>query len=165
MSILVSKNLAPRMIRQLNRLIVADLDEGLVLNAAALVLHGTGRRRRLLHQARRRGVFREDLGKAILALGGVPAKRASYRARVSGAARRFRQILTGGHEGDAYAACARATEKTSAAYARALRSTLPADVGFGVERELSEIEWDRIELNRLRFGALPAAVPAGGGAR
>lgn len=161
MSIHAPKNLSSGTIRQLNRLIVADLDEGLVLDAAARVLHGPARRRRLLHQGLRRSSFRDDLAQAIVALHGVPAKRASFRARASGAARRFRQMLTGGHEGDAYAASARATEKTIAAYHRALRLELPADVRRGVERHLSEIESDSVELNRLRFGAFPAAAPAG----
>ena len=145
----------------LNRLIVAGLDEGLTLEAAALVIRGNDRRRRLLHQALRRGVFQNDLGNAITALGGTPVRNASYRAKMGGAARRFRQFLTGGHEGDAYAACARATEKTSEVYTRALSSTLPGDVRFGVEREFAEIEWDRAELGRLRFGAPLAASPAG----
>jgi hypothetical protein len=158
MSIPAPKNYSPQeTCANLNRLIVADLDEGLVLDAAALVVHGSGCRLRLLHQALRRGVFRADLGKAIVALGGIPAQSGSYGARVKGVTRWIRQVLVGGHEGDAYASCARATAKTSAAYVHALRSTLPGDVRFGVERELS----DSLELVRLRFGAR-AEAPAPG---
>jgi uncharacterized protein (TIGR02284 family) len=143
----------------LNRLIVAGRDEALALDTAARIVQGTEHRRRLLHQALRRVVFQHDLGAAVVALGGTPAKAASYRARVGDLARAIRRLLAGPHEGDAYATCARATEKTCSAYARVLRSKLPADVRFGIERELSEIECDRRELGRLRFGARPTASP------
>ena len=162
MSIPAPKNWSPdKTCVALNRLVVADLDEGLVLGAAALVVQGSEARRRLLHQVLRRGVFEGDLSTAITALGGRPTRKGSYRAKVTAAARRIRQILVGGHEGDAYAACARATERTSAAYTRALRLELPADVRFGVEQELFEIQRDRLELGRLRFGARPASSPVG----
>lgn len=154
------KNSSARALRAaLNRLIVAGRDEALALDTAARIVQGAERRRRLLHQALRRVVFQHDLSAAVVALGGVPAKSASNRARLSGLARAIRRLLAGPHEGDAYATCARATEKTSGAYARVLRSKLPADVRFGIEREFSEIEWDRSELRRLRFGARPSASP------
>ena len=158
MSILAPNNWSPdRTCVALNRLVVADLDEGLVLGAAALVVKGSEARRRLLQQELRHGVFEGDLSKAITALGGRPIRKGSYRAKVMAAARLIRQMLVGGHEGDAYAACARATEKTNAAYTRALRLELPADVRFGVEQELIEIQRDCLELGRLRFGARPAS--------
>lgn len=162
MSIPAPKNWSPDEICvALNRLVVANLDESLVLGAAALVMQASQSRRRLSHQVLRRGVFEGDLSKAITALGGTPTRKGSYRAKVTATARRIRQILVGGHEGDAYAACARATEKTSAAYTRTLRSTLPADVRFGVEQELREIQLDHLELVRLRFGARPSSSPVG----
>jgi hypothetical protein len=138
---------------------VADEDEVRALQAAVLIVHGEGRQRRMLLQVERRHVFREDLGKAILALGGVPTTSGSFGARLGGAGRWLKQVLTGGHEGDAYASCAKATENTGGVYARALRTPLPDDVRFGVEQELAEIEWDRRELTRLRFGAPPSRAP------
>jgi uncharacterized protein (TIGR02284 family) len=144
----------------LNRLIIACRDEALALDTAARIVQGAERRRRLSHQALRRVVFQRDLSAAVVGLGGRPVTTASYRARVASLARAVRRLLAGPHQGDAYAACARATAKTGAAYTRVLRSKLPADVRFGIERELSEIEWDRDELSRLRFGARPAASPA-----
>ncbi|HKY36784.1 MAG TPA: hypothetical protein VJN18_12635 [Polyangiaceae bacterium] len=150
---------APVLRAALNRLIVAGRDEALALDTAARIVQGTERRRRLLHQALRRVVFQHDLSAAVVALGGTPAKAASYRARIGGLARAIRRLLAGPHEGDAYATCARATEKTSGVYARVLRTQLPANVRFGIEREFSEIEWDRRELGRLRFGARPTASP------
>src|SRR5687768_3993060 len=72
----------------LNRLIMADRDESLVLDAAAHVVQEPGRRR-LLHQLLRRGVFVRDIANAIVQLGGVPATRGSYRAKMRGAARRI----------------------------------------------------------------------------
>src|SRR6478736_1692181 len=162
MSIPAQRNWSPnKTCIALNRLVVADLGEGLVLSAAAVVVQGSDARRRLLHQVLRRSVFEGDLSTAIIALGGRPIRKGSYRAKVMAVARRIRQLLVGGHEGDAYAACARATQKTSAAYIRALRLELPADVRFGVEQELFEIQRDRVELGRLRFGARPASSPVG----
>jgi uncharacterized protein (TIGR02284 family) len=154
------KNSSARAVRAaLNRLIVAGRDEALALDTAARIVQEADRRRRLLHQALRRVVFQHDLGAAVVALGGTPAKAASYRARIGDLARAIRRLLAGPHEGDAYATCARATENTSGVYARVLRTQLPADVRFGIEREFSEIEWDRRELGRLRFGARPTASP------
>jgi uncharacterized protein (TIGR02284 family) len=144
---------------KLNRLIVADQDESRTLRTAARIVGGTERRQRLLHQALRRAVFQRDLGAAVVAMGGVPAKAGSLRAMLSGLASGLRRFLAGPHQGDAYASCARACEKTSNAYARVLHSNLPAGVRFGLERELAELEWDCNELRRLRFGARPAASP------
>lgn len=154
-----SKSSSATVCTTLNRLLVADRDERLALDDAAVIVQGAARRSRLSQQVLRRRVFERDLSRAIVALGGLPATATSYRARIAKAARRLRSLLAGPHEGDAYAACARAAVKTSDAYARALRSRLPTDVRFGVQREFSEIEWDRLELGRLRFGALPAALP------
>jgi uncharacterized protein (TIGR02284 family) len=148
----------------LNRLIVAGRDEGVALEGAARIADGSERRTRLRAQARRRAVFRRDLVAAVTALGGVPAKNASSAAKLAEGARRARAVLIGPHEGDAYAVCAGATEKTATAYAKALRLSLPTDVRFGVQRQFVEVEWDRRELRRLRWGASPTPLPAEGDA-
>jgi uncharacterized protein (TIGR02284 family) len=134
-------------------MIVAGCREQLVLDEALSAVRGADRRARLSQQSSRRTAFRTDLSKEIVSLGGVPEVHASYGARLSAAARRFRRLITGSNEGDAYAACARATENTAHAYARGLRLTLPVDARLGVETEYREIEQDRGELRRLRWGA------------
>jgi hypothetical protein len=65
----------------------------------------------------------------------------------------------GPHEGDAYSVCARASEVAAGAYATALMRELPADMTFGIERQYAEIEWDRHELRRLRWGAALTPLP------
>ncbi len=153
MSIPAAKNSSPAPIGvALDRLLVADLDESLALDAAALVVQDSEGRRHLRHQALRRRIFQDNLAKAIVALGGVQARRGSYRAQARSLTRRISQFFAGGHGGDAYAACARAAGNTQDAYARALRSALPAEVRLDIERELSEIGADHMELVRLRFG-------------
>jgi len=145
----------------LNRLIVAGHDESLALNEAARTVAGGERRARLLHQALRRVDFRRDLSATVVELGGAPASASSYRARLSGLRRALHRLLAGPHQGDAYAACARATEKTTDAYARVLRSTMTADIRGRLEHELTEIDWDGRELRRLRWGARPSTDPEG----
>lgn len=142
--------------RRLNRLIVAGWDEIVACAAAARIVQGTEARERLLQQAARRGVFRHDLSAAAGALGALPASGASLSAKISAGARGLRGLLAGPHQGDAYAACARATEKTASEYVRALGSHLPADIRFGIEQEYSEVEFDCRELRRLRWGARQA---------
>jgi uncharacterized protein (TIGR02284 family) len=137
---------------------VACRDEVIPLDSAALSLEGSERKRRLRRQSQRRTVFLRDLGTAVIALGGVPANQASTRARLLSELRSVRAVLAGYHLGDAYAACARATEKTEEAYWTALQSELPADVRFGLERQYAEIEVDRDELRRLRWGASPTPM-------
>ena len=152
----------PRAIRSaLNRLIIAGRNEIITLEEAARVVDGAERRSRLRQQAKRRAIFRRDLALALNALGGVPAQHASGMARLAVGARRIRRLLMGPHDGDAYALCARATERTATAYAKALKLTLPADVRFGVESQYDEIEWDRGELRRLRWGASLSPLPGG----
>lgn len=143
----------------LNCLIVAGRGEIIALDAGARVVDDTERRTRLREQAQRRAVFRRDLAAAVTALGGVPAPRATGSARFAAGARRVRELMIGPHEGDAYAACAHATEMTVTAYAKALKLELPADVKFGVERQYAEIEWDWHELRRLRWGAALSPLP------
>jgi uncharacterized protein (TIGR02284 family) len=144
----------------LNRLIVAGRGEVTGLEACARVLSDAGRRARLRAQVQRRLVFRRDLAAAVTALRGEPAERAPLGVRLAAGARRIQTLLIGPHEGDAYAVCARATEATANAYAKALRSRLPADVTFGIERQYVEVEWDRRELRRLRWGASLAPLPS-----
>jgi hypothetical protein len=143
----------------LNRLVVACRDEVIPLEAAALVMGHGERRARLVQQSRRRVIFLRDLCAGVTALGEVPTLAPSYGARLSGALRGVREFFTGKHVGDAYAACARATAKTAQAYSAVLRLKLPDDARFGIERQYAEIELDRVELRRLRWGANLSALP------
>lgn len=145
----------------LNRLIRAGLGEIITLEAGAGIVDGTDRRARLREQIQRRVVFQRDLTAAVTALGGVPATHATGGARLAAGARRIRHLMIGPHEGDAYATCARATEKAATAYAQALKRQLPADVRFGIERQYAEVEWDHGELRRLRWGASLTPLPRG----
>ncbi len=153
----------------LNRLIVSSWSEMLALDAGARIVDGADRRARLREQAQRRLVFQRDLAAAVTALGGVPTAHAAIGARLAVGAGRLREACIGPHAGDAYAACARATAKTADGYAKAMRLGLPADVTFGLERQYLEIDWDRSELRRLRWGAsltpLPQAARGEGSAR
>ena len=151
---------SPRAVHSvLNRLLRVSRNEVVVLHAAIGIIDGAERRSRLREQVKRRAIFQRDISAAVVALGGVPTGSASPFARLTAAARGVRERLIGPHEGDAYAACARATEKTAAAYAKALTGALPADVRFGVEQQYAEIECDRSELRRLRWGASPSPLP------
>jgi hypothetical protein len=143
----------------LNRLIVAGCDESLALKSAASIVQGGERQLRLSHQSLRRTVFRNELSIAVVALGGVAAKSPSLGAKLRASARALTRLVAGPHEGDAYAACARAAESTSAAYHRVLRLTLPGDMRFGIEHESAEVALDCDELARLRFGARLARAP------
>lgn len=144
------------LVRRLNRLIVAGYAEVMTLSAAARIVESKEGSLRLTRRAQRRGVFRQHLDDAVVTLGGVPAKRAAWSAFAAAWARGLRRLLAGVHEGDAYAACARATERTTSEYARALERALPSDVRLGLEREQAEIQLDGRELRRLRWGAAPA---------
>jgi uncharacterized protein (TIGR02284 family) len=137
----------------LNRVIVAGRGEIMALEAAARILSDSERRERVREQAQRRRVFERDLATAVTGLGGVPAARAAIGASVGAVARRIQELFMGQHTGDAYAVCARATETTATAYAKALTLRLPTDVAFGLARQHAEVEWDRAELRRLRWGA------------
>lgn len=140
----------------LNRLIVAGWGESLALEEAIRIVPVADRRGSLPEKAARRRVFRQDLSAAVVALGGVPANGASVAARSRSWARNLRRLVAGPHGGDAYAACARAAENATSEYTRVLRSGLPNDVRFGVERQHAEIDLDCRELRRLRWGATPA---------
>lgn len=147
-----------RVCRALNRLIVAGRGEIMGLEAAARIVDGPERRARLHAQRERRVVFQGDLMTAVAARGGVPARHAAMGATLATAARRVRRLLIGPHTGDAYAVCARATETTADAYAKVLTRGLPPDVRFGIEHQYAEIDWDRRELRRLRWGAAPTVL-------
>jgi hypothetical protein len=144
--------------RAINRLVVVCHDEVLALDWAARKLGGE-RGARLREQASRRTVFLGDLRSGVVALGGVPAGGASYRARASGAVRVLRELVTGLEQGDVYIFCARATQRTSDAYAEALDQDLPGDARFGVEQQKLEIEFDRKELRWLRWGGSLSDAP------
>jgi uncharacterized protein (TIGR02284 family) len=137
--------------RGLNRLIIAGWGELLAFNEAARSVFNPDAQRRLHEKAERRRLFGRELSTALVALGGVPAKHASLRARGLALARGFRRLLIGPHQGDAYAVCADAAELSSKEYSRALRASLPDDVRFGIERQHAEVELDCRELRRLRW--------------
>jgi hypothetical protein len=137
--------------RGLNRLVVAGFGELLALEEAARSVPSLGGQLRLKQKAERRRVFLSDLSRAVVALGGVPAKRASLFALGAAGARGLRRLLTGPHQGDAYAACSKASARTVSKYPRALRLSLAEDVRFGVERQYAELGADSVELRRLRW--------------
>lgn len=137
--------------RGLNRLIVAGFGELLALEEATRLVPNLDRQRRLEQKAERRRGFLRDLGSAVVALGGVSPKQASLFARGAAWARRLRRVATGPHQGDAYAVCARVSERTANAYTRALRLSLADDVRFGIEHQYVELGLDCVELRRLRW--------------
>jgi uncharacterized protein (TIGR02284 family) len=147
--------------RALNRLSIACQNEVTALEPAARRMGGE-RGARLRLQSARRATFVQDLAKGVIALGGVPALGPSYGARMSAALRRVRELATGPHQGNHYIACEHAAEKTANAYARVLRSKLPGDVQFGVERQFAEVEFDRKEMHWLVFGGEPNEAPGKG---
>jgi hypothetical protein len=145
--------------RQLNALIVDSYDETLALDEAAGLLRDPERRGWLRGRSVRRLSFRRDLGAGMASLGADPAAQpasSSFAAKYWGVLRRLRRFLNGTHEGDAYAVCARAAAKSVQAYGAALELELPDDVRFGLGRHYEELDADRIELRRLRWGADPA---------
>ncbi len=131
----------------------------MALDEAVRIIGRGERSARLVQQSRRRVIFQRDLSAGVVALGGVPATSPSYGARLSYLVWGVRRLLTGPHVGDAYAACAKAAEKTERKYAAALRTGLPGDARFGIERQYVEIELDRKELRRLRWGASLSPLP------
>src|SRR5688500_12019852 len=98
--------------RSLNRLLIACREEGRALDTGAGLLLGP-ERAGLLHQSRRRGIFRRDLRASVVRLGGDPAKGGSPAAQLSGALWSLQILLGGAHTGDVYRACARAAERTA----------------------------------------------------
>jgi hypothetical protein len=147
----MSKSSAKTVQRALNRLAIACHDEVLALDSAARNFGGE-RGARLRHQSSRRGIFLGDLRAGVLALKGVPAEGASYRAQLSDALRSVAELVTGPQQRAAYVNCARMTARTARAYTRALGLELPADVRFGLVRQQSEIDTDAQELRWLRWG-------------
>jgi hypothetical protein len=142
----------------LNRLLVVCRSEERALGRAASGLRGE-RRARLRQQESRRLTFQGDLCAGIVALGGRPETGRSLSARLLAAATGLGERLLGGRTESPYAACARATERTERAYAKALRVALPTDVHFGIERQHAEIEFDRRELRWLRHGGSLGRTP------
>ena len=144
----------------LNRLIVACRDEAIALDLAALRIQGPERKERVMEQLRRRTVFCSDLSAGVIALGGVPADRPSLRARFAGLLATLEKTPPQPtYHGSVYAACARAVERTTRAYTKALHLDLPADVRFGLERQFVEVEYDRKELRWLCHGGSLTSMP------
>lgn len=137
--------------RGLNRLIVASFGELLALEEATRSVPSLDAQRSLTQRAERRRVVLRDLSRAVVALGGVPAKQASLFTRGVASARSLRRLLTGPHQGDAYAACVQASERTGGEYSRALRLSLADDVRFGIERQSVALAVECGELRRLRW--------------
>lgn len=142
----------------LNRLIVAGDNEVVTLDAAARLLRNTSRAFVLVRQSGRRGVFRADLSSALDRLGGTAGRSRATTARLGVMARRLVAALSEPHEGDAFAGCARATDRTERAYRKVLKLALPGDIRFGLDRQCAEIQFDSQELRRLRWGAEPTAL-------
>jgi uncharacterized protein (TIGR02284 family) len=152
-------NVSPRTASAvLNRLLVVCRMEERALGRAASGLLGE-RKARLRVQEARRLTFQDDLCAGILALGGRPRTGRSMSARLSAAWSRVRERLYAVQTENPYAACSRATERTERAYAKALRVALPPDVHVGVERQHTEIEFDRKELRWLRHGGSLGPFP------
>jgi uncharacterized protein (TIGR02284 family) len=142
--------------RHLNALLVSSYDETLAFDEAAQLLVDPERRTWLKERSLRRRSFRRDLRRGVAALGGTPADCASLSARFRSVLRRLRRFVTGTHEGDAYGTCARAVAASVLAYGVTLQLELPDDIRFGLGRHYVELDADRIELRRLRWGAEPA---------
>jgi uncharacterized protein (TIGR02284 family) len=155
----MSKKLSRNAHSALNRLVVACRDEELALEAAAVVVKDEGRRRRLQDQSRRRVVFRRDLEEGIAELGGLTTHQSSFmaRLRLSLWRRRGSRAAFGG--GEVYAACADATQRTAAAYFAVLEAKIPGTIRFEVERQYSEIDFDRRELHWLERSGGRALSP------
>jgi hypothetical protein len=150
---------SPRATRAvLNRLLLACRSEERALGRAASGFLGE-RRARLRLQEARRLTFQDDLCAGIIALGGRPKTGRSFSARLLAAVGGIRERISGARTENAYAACARATERTERAYAKALRVALPTDVHFGVERQHAEVDFDRKELRWLRHGGTLGRAP------
>jgi uncharacterized protein (TIGR02284 family) len=144
---------SPRVARAvLNRLLLACRIEERVLGRAASRMIGE-RRARLRLQESSRLAFQGELCAGIIALGGRPETGRSLSARLLAAVNGVRERVFAVPSEHPYAACARATERTERAYAKALSVALPSDVQLGIERQYAEVELDRNELRWLRHGA------------
>lgn len=152
----MSNSSSTRTRRALNRLLVRSYDETLALTEAAGLLRDPARATWLRGRASRRKCFRRDLRAGVESFDGTPADGPSLAARYWSMLRRLRTSLTGAHAGDAYAACARAASKSVRGYGATLGRELPDDVRFGLQVQYEELEADRVELRRLRWGADPA---------
>lgn len=144
--------------RGLNRLIVASWGESLTLDEAMRFVHDGDQQRGLEQHLEQRRAFRLALGDAVAAWGGLPAHSASFGARCLSWARSLRRLAGGAHGGDAYAACARATELARSECDGVLRLSLPPDLRLSIERQRAQLELDAGKLRRLRWGVnKPAA--------
>jgi len=150
--------------RGLNRLIVASWGESLTFDEAVHLVHDADQQPGLQQQFEQRRGFRLALGDAVVALGGQPARGASFGARCLSWARSLRRLASGAHGGDAYASCARATERARSDYDDVLRLRLPSDVRLNIERQRAQIELDVGKLRLLRWGVNKPAAPEDTGA-
>ena len=145
--------------RGLNRLIVASWGESLTLDEAMRLVHDEDQQRCLEQHLEQRRAFRLALGDAVVAWGGLPARGASFGARCLSWARSLRRLASGAHGGDAYAACARATERARSEYVGVLRLSLPLDLRLSLERQRAQVELDAGKLRRLRWGVNKLTAP------
>jgi hypothetical protein len=150
--------------RGLNRLIVASWGESLALGEAMRLVHDAGQQRGLEQHLEQRRAFRLALGDAVIARGGRPAKGASFGAGCLSWGRSVRRLASDAHPGDAYAACARATERARGEYDDVLRLSLPLDLRLIIEQQRSQLELDAGKLRRLRWGVNKPAAPDDSGA-
>jgi hypothetical protein len=126
------------------------------------VTHDTDQRRSLDQLLDQRRAFRRTLGDAVVAGGDLPARGASFGARCLSWARSLRRLAIRAHGGDAYAACARAMERSRSEYDGVLRLKLPLDMRRSVEGQRVHVELDAGRLRRLRWGENePTASDAG----
>lgn len=151
--------------RGLNRLIIASWGESLTLNEAMRLVRDADQQRGLDEHLEQRRAFRLALGDAVAAWGGLPARNASFGARCLSWARSVRRLASGAHGGDAYAACARATERARSQYDGVLRLRLPPDMRLNIERQRAQVELDAGKLRRLRWGVNKPAAPDDGDSR
>jgi hypothetical protein len=142
----------------LNQLVVACRDEELALEAAATAVLGTERRLSLQRQSRRRVLLRRDLGRAVVALGGVPPNTGSRGARLFLAMWRTLGLVVHRLPGEDYDACARATDNTARAFSNALSLELPPNVRRTLAPRKIEVDSDRQEIRRLRRGGGPTSL-------
>jgi uncharacterized protein (TIGR02284 family) len=163
MKALASTNRDKRAVRALNRLTLACLDEQVALEPAARHMGGE-RAVRLRQQATRRAAFVQDLSAAVVALGGVPRRGASYGAHLAAVFRGVRELATDTNQGDDYAACAAASAKTANAYVETLRLDLPDAARIDIERQYADIDFDNTDLRRMRWGASTSRVATTDGA-
>ena len=135
----------------MNRLILACRNDAHAQDAAAEIVSDVEQRDLLTGYANRRGVFVRELSKIVHALGGRARASGSTTANMAALLRRFRSVVIGVHEGDAYGVCARLEAKAERRYDDALLVHLPDAARTIVERQRKEIAHDAAELRSKWF--------------